>query len=122
MEHIYDVLYMDKVVGKVRLIREGLYYNLHCQTKIPGMRLCIHTSGGNIDLGICVPMDGSYGLHTKKSVKSISGDILSFYFCKKQNEHMRLIDPDQPFLDLYRLTEGFLRIERGKHYFQSNQQ
>jgi len=118
----YNVSYMEKIVGKVILSREGLYYKFQCQTQIPGLRLFIKTNLGDFDLGICVPTEGGFGVCTKKPLKSISGEVQSFYFrSQKEKNHGHLIKPNEPFALLHKLSEGHLFIENGNYYFRFNQ-
>lgn len=74
MEMICDILMADKPIGTARIKKEGLYYNIHCTCKLSGAVICrlVACCGSKQqDLGICVPMNGQFGVQTKIPVKRL---------------------------------------------------
>ena len=64
----------DRLVGRVRAERQGLYYLFRCRCRLSGeaaFRLLVSCGEKQEDLGILVPMEGGFGLDTRRPVKRL---------------------------------------------------
>lgn len=120
MERNYGVSFGNRTVGKVQVLRQGLYYVFHCRCRIPGEDLCRLTvcCGQNSEnLGVLVPMDGGFGLDTKVSVKRLGTDEMSFLIHGKkgpQGGTFVPIYPEEPFAYIEKLKELYLIRKNGQ--------
>lgn len=74
MEETWNVLYHDRPVGVCTMERQGLYWRIicRCSTGIDGIcRLIINCGGDDVDLGVLVPLNGSFGLEKRIPVKRL---------------------------------------------------
>ena len=74
MEGTWNVLYHDRPVGTCTLERQGLYWRIicRCRTGIDGIcRLILNCGRDDVDLGVLVPLNGSFGLEKRIPVKRL---------------------------------------------------
>ncbi len=72
MEGMYEVLYEDKCVGKVQVLRQGLYYQFFCRVRIPDSRVCRLVAQWEKaweNLGVPVPEGDGFSLDRKLPAK-----------------------------------------------------
>ncbi len=72
MEGMYEVLYEDKSVGKVQVLRQGLYYQFFCRARIPDSRVCRLVAQWEKaweNLGVPVPEGDGFSLDRKLPAK-----------------------------------------------------
>lgn len=105
--------------GSVSVTREGLYHRFSCRyTGSQGdiQRLVAITDHGRLDLGICVPVDGGFGVD-KRIPRAKTGDgIPEFRLVKASagNGIFVPVYPYEPFVYVSKLKGAFLEIRGGK--------
>ena len=107
MADTYEILYGQQLVGTARMEKQGLYYCFFCRCHLPeeGMfRIHAVTNEAREDLGICVPMDGVFGMDKKIPAKRLGSGALSFVLLPKdapvraeepQEEEMPVEEPQE---------------------------
>ncbi len=79
-------------------------------------RLVVTTDAGRVDLGVCVPMEGQFGVEKKMPCKRF-GNNPSFQLLPK-HEGMQgkfvPIYPEEPFAYMTKLKDAFLASRNGK--------
>ena len=111
---MYEVFQNGKVVGKVEVVREGLYcrFSCHCKPADRDMiRLWMICGEKETDLGLCVPMDGGFG--TEKRIPAKLCGVGEPTFCLRHKDDTRRgkfvpLSPEEPFQYLHRLETAFL--------------
>lgn len=71
---MFSIYFGEKICGRARLEKEGLYYRITCKCEIPTDALCrmqMKTRGECIDLGTCIKKGSSYMINTKIPCKRI---------------------------------------------------
>ena len=107
-------------VGKVQVLRQGLYYVFHCRCRISGeapVRLLARCGERQEDLGVLVPMEGGFGLDTRRPVKHLGeGEILFTLSFRQEVPQSRFapISPEEPFAYLQRLKDAYLAAQGGR--------
>ena len=126
MEGNYTVSFGNQTVGKVQVLRQGLYYRFVCRCSLSGdvvCRLKVVCGGREESLGVVVPMDGGFGLDTKLPVKRLGEGKLEFYLAPKGVASVEReapagqfvpIYPDEPFAYIARLKKAFFAIQNGQ--------
>ena len=79
MEIHSDILLADKPIGTAKIKKEGLYYNFRCKCRLSGQVICrlvAYCGENRQNLGICVPMDGEFGVQTRIPVKRLGEGTL----------------------------------------------
>lgn len=110
----YEVRMGDRPVGEVRVERRGLYYHFSCRCTLSGEvmhRLWLRCGGKETDLGLCVPMDGSFGTEKRISVKQCGEGKPEFILRAKQTEirgNFIPLSPEEPFRYIHRLQNAYL--------------
>jgi len=110
----YEIQQGDKLLGKVNVTREGLYYRISCRCQLPGEgmhHLVLRCGGREINLGICVPMEGSFGVEKKIPCKSVEQGRPEFLLLPKHESIQGKfvpIYPEEPFSYMERLKDAFL--------------
>lgn len=80
LEH-YPVTYRDIIVGHLSFSNEGLYWRYEGTFQFDGngiYRLCGITPYGQINLGVCRPMDGKWYIQGKIAAKKLDLGETSF--------------------------------------------
>lgn len=75
-----------KPIGQVNISRQGLYYVFHCRCRLPenqNVRLLARCGEKEEDLGVLVPMDGGFGLDTRRPVKRLGEGSVTFALAGK---------------------------------------
>jgi len=70
----YDIVYENRPVGTARMEKQGLYLLFSCRCRLPdGEMYRIHVKSGENreDLGICIPVDGEFGMDKRIPAKRL---------------------------------------------------
>ena len=103
MADTYEIEYQGKPVGRVRTERQGLYHCFHCRCLLPddGMYR-IHVLGGDKreDLGICIPVEGKFGMDKKIPRKRLGEGELTFRLVPKdwKPQEIPMAEKPEPML------------------------
>lgn len=105
--------------GSVAVTREGLYYRFSCRCKLSGEvmhRLMVRTDAGQVDLGVCVPMDGCFGADKKVPCKKFGSHPEFFLMPKHEGVKGRFVPvyPEEPFVYISKLKKAFLEVRYGQ--------
>lgn len=126
MEGYYAVSFANQSVGKVQVIRQGLYYRFICSCRLSGdvvCRLKVVCGGKEENLGIVVPVQDGFGLDTKIPAKRLGEGKPEFYLVPKGVAATERTEPagqfvpiypDEPFAYIARLKKGFFAIQNGQ--------
>ena len=115
-----ELTFGDRPVGRVRAERQGLYYLFRCRCRLSGeavFRLLVSCGEKQEDLGILVPMEGGFGLDTRRPVKRLGEGTLSFRLASNHDApktHFAPISPEEPFAYLQRLKDAYLAEKNGQ--------
>ncbi|MBO4937390.1 MAG: hypothetical protein J6C98_00100 [Oscillospiraceae bacterium] len=120
MEGTYELAQGSKTIGTVTVRRQGLYHSFSCRCDLTGAvvyRLMVTCGGRQENLGVLVPVDGSFGLEKRIPVKYFGEGVPLFQL---QAVHDRAegkfvpIYPDEPFAYLAKLKDAFLERQSGQ--------
>ena len=120
MAESYDIIYNDRPVGTARMEKQGLYYRFSCRCALTGevMHHLLVTCGERSeDLGICVPVDGQFGLEKKIPCKRLGTGNPEFQLLPKHPKMQGKfipVYPEEPFSYMARLKDAFLEIRAGQ--------
>ena len=111
---MYEVFEDEKAVGTVEASREGLYIHFSCRCQPVHremIRLWMICGEKETDLGLCVPMDGSFG--TEKRIPAKQCGPGEPQFCLRHKDDTRRgkfipLSPEEPFQYIHRLETAFL--------------
>ena len=81
MAETYDITFEAAPIGTARMEKQGLYYRFVCRCRLPEEGLYrIHVILGDKreDLGICVPVDGAFGMDKMISAKRLGEGTPAF--------------------------------------------
>ena len=81
MAETYDITFEAAPIGTARMEKQGLYYRFVCRCRLPEEGLYrIHVIFGDKreDLGICVPVDGAFGMDKMISAKRLGEGAPAF--------------------------------------------
>ncbi len=115
-----EVTVGSRSVGRVQVRRQGLYYVFHCRCTLSGetpWRLEAACGEKKEDLGVLVPMDGGFGLDTRRPVKTLGEGKLRFTLLPKRIPHrtnFAPIYPEEPFAYIQKLKNAFLETRNGQ--------
>ncbi len=116
----YEIRQGDKSLGTVRVEKQGLYYRFSCRCSLTGEvmhRLVVVTDGGKTDLGVCVPMEGAFGVEKRIPCKQIGTGTPEFQLLPK-HEQMKgqfvPVYPEEPFSYMARLKDTYLATRDGQ--------
>ena len=99
MAETYDITYDGEPVGTARMEKQGLYYVFSCRCRLPEEGLYrIYAINGDAreDLGICIPMDGVFGMDKKIPQKRIGEGILTFELVPKDWKPQPVMTEPEP--------------------------
>ena len=110
---------LSRGTGRVAVTREGLYYRFSCRCKLTGdvmHRLVVTTDAGNVDLGVCVPMEGGFGVERKVPCKKFGANPQFRLLPKHENMQGRFVPiyPEEPFAYMTKLKDAFLATQNGQ--------
>lgn len=120
MEGNYGVYFGNRLVGKVQVLQQGLYYRFICRCRISGdvvCRLAVVCGEKQENLGVVTPMDGGFGLDTKLPVKRLGEGEMEFLLMPKHDAAAGKfvpIYPEEPFGYIRRLKDSFLATRDGQ--------
>ena len=116
----YEIRRGNEAVGTATVEKQGLYYRICCRCKVSGegMRRIVVTCGKQReDLGICVPVEGGFGLNKKIPCKRFGAGKPEFLLLPKypgvQGKFVPVY-PDEPFAYMTRLKSAFLEVRDGQ--------
>ena len=116
----YDVKIGQEKVGKIRVEKQGLYYRFSCRCMLSGKTVhCVQAlcGGTRVHLGVCVPMDGRFGLEKKLPCKQFPGGKTEFLLIPRgENQGRKFVPvyPEEPFSYMAKLKDAFLEIRDGQ--------
>lgn len=121
MEQNYEVRFGNEAVGKVQVLRQGLYYRFHCRCRLSGEVVCrlrVRCGDRAENLGVLVPMDGGFGLDTRLPVKRLGEEPMEFRILPRHDRASSgkfvPIYPEEPFAYIERLKEAYLVRQNGQ--------
>ena len=110
----YSITSGEENIGNVQVERQGLYYRISCRCKLTGCvryNLLVVSGENTVDLGLCVPKDGVFGVDTSIPIKRVGEGTLTFYVRPRhsaiQGKFLR-VSPDEPFAYIRRLQQAHL--------------
>ena len=115
----YEIRRGNDVVGTATVEKQGLYYRFCCRCKITGegMRRIVITCGKQReDLGVCVPIDGDFGMDKKIPCNHFGAEKPEFLLLPKYPDAQGKfvpVYPDEPFAYMSRLKDAFLEVREG---------
>lgn len=116
----YEIRQGDRRTGTVTVEKQGLYYHVSCRCQLSGEvmhRLVAVSDAGQTDLGVCVPMEGGFGVEKRIPCKRMEGKNVQFQLLPK---HERMqgrfvpIYPEEPFAYMAKLKDAFLDVRNGQ--------
>lgn len=115
----YCVFDGKKAVGKVQVLRQGLYYHIVCCCILSGevKRLWVSCGDKQECLGVLVPVGGGFGLETRVAVKRLGeGELVFSLEQKRSNPEGKFVPivPEEPFAYIERLKEAYLVKKNGQ--------
>ena len=120
VEGRYEILQGGQVQGTVTVEKRGLYYRFSCRCRLSGEvmhRLVAVTETGRTDLGVCVPMDGVFGVEKRIPCKQLGSGTPEFQLIPKhESVHGRFVPvyPEEPFSYLAKLKDAYLATQNGQ--------
>lgn len=119
MEGTYPVLLGEEEIGKVTVFPQGLYYRISCRCRLTGeviYKLAAARDGERVSLGVCVPMEGLFGLETRLPKKRLGEKAPEFWVIPKGGELPGFVplSPEEPFSYICRLKNAYLANKDGK--------
>ena len=119
MEGNYAVTFGKNTVGKVQVLREGLYYSFYCRCQLSGdvvYRLAVRCGESDESLGVLVPMEGGFGLKKRIPAKRLGQGSPDFFLMPKHNHSgvFAPIYPEEPFAYIAKLKDAFLIRKEGQ--------
>ena len=109
-----EVTIGNQSVGRVQVRRQGLYYVFRCRCSLSGQTLWyLEAACGEKreNLGVLVPIDGVFGLDTRRPVKNLGEGKIRFGLRPKRDRpgnRFAPIYPDEPFAYIQQLKKAFL--------------
>ena len=130
MAETYDIIFDGKTVGTAQMERERLYCCFSCRCRLPQEGLYrIHVICGENreDLGICIPIDGAFGMDKKIPSKRLGEGTAQFELVPKDWQHQEEIPPkpaaeelfvpvseEKPFEYLDKLEHAVMEVRDGE--------
>lgn len=119
MDGNYAVTFGKQTVGKVQVLRQGLYYRFLCRCQLSGEVMCrlwVTCGDKRENLGLVVPVDGGFGLDTRIPAKRLGEGALAFTLIPKHDApegKFVPISPEEPFAYIERLKDAYL-VKKGE--------
>ena len=110
----YEIRQGDKVIGRVQVEKQGLYYQIRCRCDLSGEvmhRLVVRCGGKEENVGVCVPMEGRFGVDKKIPCKHLGEGTPEFMLLPKHEPiagKFIAVYPEEPFSYIHRLEQTFL--------------
>ena len=117
---VYEIWDNGRTVGKATVEKHGLYYRISCRCTLTGAvmhRIVASCGEKRVDLGVCIPMAGQFGLNIQIPCKRIGEGELCFHLLPKHDSlsgQFVEVYPEEPFAYLSRLKGAFLTQQMGK--------
>ena len=115
---MYKIFMNQMQVGSARVERAGLYLRFFCECKLPDddvYKIMVYNGNATVKLGICVPDNGKFVLHTRIPAKYIPGKSLSF-IVEKNNIIKVLLDGNSNVNYLDKLETARLQFADGQAF------
>lgn len=116
----YDIRLGPSQVGKATVEKQGLYYIFSCRCRLNGatmQRIMVACGENKVDLGICVPVDGTFGVDKKVPCKRFGEGVPEFYVVPRLGQpggKFVPVYPEEPFAYMSKLKGAFLEIQNGQ--------
>lgn len=118
----FEIQMEDKVVGRANVEKQGLYYYISCRCILPGkemFRMIVSCGENREDLGVCVPMDGQFGVEKKIPCKRLGEGTPEFRIRTKEEKQQPgtkfiPVYPEEPFAYIRQLENAFLAHQNGQ--------
>ncbi len=110
----YPIYSGSEMIGTACITQEGLYYKIRCRCCLSGEVIYkVMITGADFceDLGVCVPVDGGFGLCTRIPVKRIAEKQLHFCAVPRHKKGMQktfAVVEGSPFAYIAKLEKAFL--------------
>ncbi len=101
-------------MGKVQVLRQGLYYRFICRCQLTGdvmCRLYVRCGQRQESLGVVVPVGTGFGLDTRLPVKRLGEGPMEFQLIPKwDSAGVRFVPiyPEEPFSYIEKLKDAYL--------------
>ena len=116
----YPIFMGRKQLGKVQVLKEGLYYRISCRCQRPGSlmyRLTVTTGDRQEKLGILAPVGSAWGLDRRVPVSRLGEGEMRFELRPSHESvtgSFAPISPEEPFAYLDRLKNARLIVKDGQ--------
>ena len=120
LEGNYPLDFGGRTVGKVQVLREGLYWRFHCRCRLAEeiiSKVIVSDSGKEESLGVLVPEGGGFRLDTRLPCKRLAGMQWQFQVIPIRpagSSYSVPIRPEEPFAYLDRLKNAYLAMRDGQ--------
>ncbi len=120
MEGMYPVNFGQAQVGKVQVIRQGLYYRFTCRCRMTGdvvCRLVVNCGGTRESLGIPVPEGDGFILDTKLPIKRLGEGEPVFSLVPRHEIAVGTfvpLSPEEPFQYIRQLKNAYFERRYGQ--------
>ncbi len=103
----YDILQENSCVGRARIVKKGLYYEISCRDCVATPHTIALCCGEKrINLGICVPINDEFGFCTKIPIKAVGEGPFEFRLIPRTDFFS--VKEDKPFPYISRLMDAYL--------------
>ena len=116
----YDIHRNGTIVGKAKVVLDGLYYDITCSCQqLCGIcKITLFGNAGSVPLGTCVPDGNIMSLRKRIPVKHIgAAEQLSFQLINNEEDpllNFTLVEPGQPFSQITKLRNARLVTQNGQ--------
>lgn len=120
MDGCYEVFFGGNAVGKVQVIRQGLYYRFicRCRLELEGVyRLSVLCGSSQMNLGVVVPEGDGFGLDKLIPRKHLEDGKPEFFLAPRHDSvsgRFVPISPEEPFYYIAKLKDAFLAQQNGQ--------
>ena len=118
-----ELTFGGKSIGRVWAERQGLYYVFRCRCRLSGeaaFRLLATCGKNQEDLGILVPIDGGFGLDTRRPVKRLGEGTLAFSLVFRHDTpktRFEPIYPEEPYAYLQKRKDAYLAVKSARQAY-----
>ena len=118
-----ELTFGGKSIGRVWAERHGLYYVFRCRCRLSGeaaFRLLATCGKNQEDLGILVPIDGGFGLDTRRPVKRLGEGTLAFSLVSRHDTpktRFEPIYPEEPYTYLQKRKDAYLSVKSARQAY-----
>lgn len=115
----YPIMLGGQEIGNAIVTKEGLYYRFNCCSRLSGeimYLLKVNCEKGEVNLGVCVPLQNGFGVNTRLPIKMIGNGDLSFYITPRHPDITNMFIPiraEEPFRHLEKLERAYLKKQDG---------